>query len=116
MKKNKIIYLTTTGIIILVMIFSIYKIYTPFWEHLRFPDYFRTELVIFKILGLIVLLIPQIPIRIKEWAYVGFGIVLISASVAHFNTGDPVLHSLEPLGFLILLVISNIYLHKLKEE
>jgi DoxX-like family len=113
MKKDKIIYWTTTGVTILVMLFSIYKLYTPFWKPLGFPDYFRTELVIAKILGLIVLLVPGIPARIKEWTYAGFAIVLISASVAHFNTGDPFLHAIEPLGFLIILAVSNIYLHKL---
>jgi len=113
MKKNKIIYWVTAGVIILIMVFSIYKIYTPLWKHLGFPAYFRTELVIAKILGLIVLLIPRIPARIKEWAYAGFGIVLISASVAHFSTGDPVLNVIEPMGFLIILAVSNIYFHKL---
>jgi len=115
MKKDKIIYWVTTGIIILIMLFSIYKIYTPLWEHLGFPDYFRTELVVVKILGLIVLLIPQIPGRIKEWAYAGFGIVLISASVAHFSTGDPILNVVEPLGFFVILAVSNVYLHKISK-
>ena len=115
MKKDKIIYWVTTGIIILIMLFSIYKIYTPLWEHLGFPDYFRTELVVVKILGLIVLLIPQIPARIKEWAYAGFGIVLISASVAHFSTGDPILNVVEPLGFFVILAVSNVYLHKISK-
>jgi hypothetical protein len=115
MKKNKIIYWVTTRVIILIMVFSIYKIYTPSWKHLGFPDYFRTELVIAKILGLIVLLISRISARIKEWAYAGFGIVLISASVAHFSTGDPVLNVIEPIGFLIILAVSNIYLDKLNK-
>src|SRR4249920_2521112 len=37
-----------------------------------------------KILGVLALLIPSIPARIKEFAYFGFGITLISASIAHF--------------------------------
>jgi hypothetical protein len=114
MKKNKIIYQAATGIIALVMLFSIYKIYTPDWQHFGFPDYLRTEIVIAKILGLIILLIPRIPTRIKDLAYAGFGIVLISASVAHFSSGDPILNVVEPMGFLIILAVSNIYLHKLK--
>ncbi|MDB5282574.1 MAG: DoxX family protein [Bacteroidota bacterium] len=115
MKKDKIIYWATTGVIAFVMVFSIYKIYTPDWKHLGYPDYFRTELVILKILGLIVLLVPQFPVRMKEWAYAGFGIVLLSASVAHFNSGDAVLNGIEPLGFFLILAVSNIYMNKLKE-
>lgn len=114
MKRNKIIYWSSTIIITLIMLFSIYKMFSPDYELLGFPDYFRTELVFAKIIGLIVLLIPQIPVRIKEWAYVGFGIVLISASIAHFNIGDGAV-SLEPMVFLMILAVSNFYMHKLHQ-
>jgi len=33
-----------------------------------------------KVIGALALLIPQIPARIKEWIYVCFGVVLISAA------------------------------------
>ncbi|SFE07878.1 DoxX-like family protein [Chitinophaga sp. CF118] len=114
MEKNKIIYWTTTGIISMVMLFSMYKMFTPSYNHLGFPDYFRIELLILKIVGLVVLLVPQIPLKIKEWAYAGFGIVLISASVAHFNSGDPFANAIEPLAFLVILAISNLYFYKIR--
>lgn len=99
----------------LIMLFSIYKIYTPAYEHLGFPDYFRTELVVVKIIGLVVLLVPQVPLRIKEWAYAGFGIVVISASIAHLNSDDPITNVFEPFIWLIILAISNIYLYKINK-
>ena len=113
MKKDKIIYWIATGIISFVMVFSIYKMFTPEYDHFNLRNYFRTELSVFKIIGIIVLLIPQFPMRLKEWAYSGFGITLISASIAHYNTGESLLRSLEPIIFLIILAVSNIYLHKM---
>ncbi|TGN11195.1 DoxX family protein [Leptospira ilyithenensis] len=61
------------------------------FKHLGFPDYFRVELAIAKIFGAIVLVIPQISGRIKEWAYAGPGITFISAANAHFQSSDPII-------------------------
>lgn len=58
------------------------------FEHLGFPGYFRVELALAKLLGVIVLLVPA-PARLKEWAYAGFAITLVSALIAHFAVGDP---------------------------
>jgi len=51
-------------------------------RHLGYPEYFGTMLVAFKVLGTLALMIPQIPARIKEWAYAGFAIDFISACVS----------------------------------
>jgi DoxX-like family len=56
------------------------------------------------------------PSRLKEWAYAGFGIILVSASVAHASSGDPVANVVEPLAFLGVLMLSNVYWHKLTRE
>jgi DoxX-like family len=58
------------------------------FTRLGFPAYFRVELALAKLLGLLVLLAP-VPARLKEWAYAGFAIVLGSALIAHFSMGDP---------------------------
>jgi phosphoserine phosphatase len=113
MKKTKVIYWASTGALCFIMIFSMFKMYTPIYEHLGFPHYFRTELLIAKMLGLVVLLAPRIPSILKEWAYAGFTIVLISASVAHFSSGDTVINAIEPYIWLIILMVSNRYFHKL---
>jgi hypothetical protein len=57
------------------------------FAHLGFPDYFRVELALAKLLGVILLLAP-VPARLKEWAYAGFAITLGSALIAHFSVGD----------------------------
>ena len=116
MKRDTIIYWSTLGLITFVMLFSIYKMFSPEYEHLGFPAYFRIELTVMKILGLAALLIPVLPTSAKDWAYAGFGIVLISASVAHFNSGDSFLLAINPLFYLAILIVSNYYMHKLKKK
>jgi hypothetical protein len=55
---------------------------------LGFPGYFRVELSWAKFAGLAALLVPRVPARLKEWAYAGFAITLVSALIAHFAVGE----------------------------
>jgi hypothetical protein len=118
MKKNNVIYWISTVIVSLMMLFSAY-LYLASDEvkaefvHLGFPSYFRVELAIAKILGIIVLLVPAMPIRLKEFAYFGFAITFISAFIAHTTSGDPGKVAVGPLIFLAVLVVSFIYFLKL---
>ena len=117
MKTNKIIYWSSTVIIGLMMLFSAYNYFAnpemvQGFQHLGFPNYFRIELGTAKIIGALVLLIPQIPARLKEWSYAGFGITFISASIAHYNSGDATAMIITPLVLLVILVVSNIYFYK----
>ena len=57
------------------------------FAHMGFPGYFRVELSYAKLLGIVALLAP-VPARLKEWAYAGFAITLVSALVAHVSVGD----------------------------
>jgi hypothetical protein len=56
--------------------------------HLGFPAWFRIELSWAKFAGLAALLIPAVPPRVKEWAYAGFAITLVSAVMAHLAAGE----------------------------
>jgi hypothetical protein len=60
------------------------------FAHLGFPVYFRIELSWAKLAGLAALLVPMVPARLKEWAYAGFAITLVSALIAHLAVGDGV--------------------------
>jgi len=122
-KRDRIVYWTTTGIVSAVMVFSIINFTFldgfPFPEggfvHLGLPNYFRVELTVAKILGLAALLIPGVPAKIKEFAYFGFGITLVSAAIAHFSRGDARISPLfviDPLVFLCLLTVSYFYFVK----
>jgi len=56
-----------------------------------------------------------VPLKMKEFAYCGFGITLISASIAHFARGDArlsILYIIDPLMFLSLLIVSYVYFEK----
>jgi hypothetical protein len=57
------------------------------FTHLGFPAYFRVELSLAKLLGVVLLLAP-VPARLKEWAYAGFAFDLGSALIAHIAVGD----------------------------
>ena len=57
------------------------------FHHLGFPGYFRVELSLAKLVGVLLLLAP-VPPRLKEWAYAGFAVDLASALIAHLSVGD----------------------------
>ncbi|SMP33724.1 DoxX family protein [Chryseobacterium profundimaris] len=86
-KKEKrtywIITVITMALIILPSYFAPKEYLIETIKKLQFPDYFPLELDILKIVGALVILVPAIPTMFKEWAYVGFGILLLSASLAH---------------------------------
>ncbi len=65
-------------------------------------------------MGVLVLLVPQVPARVKEWSYAGFEIVFISATIAHISTGYPSSDRAVPILFFGILVVSNIYFNKIK--
>lgn len=118
MKKYKIIYWITTGLITFMMLFSAYNyVANPdmklAFQHLGFPDYFRVELAVAKILGAIVLIVPKLPVRLKEFAYAGFAITFISAFIAHGASGDDVSMVLMPLVFLGILILSYVSHYKI---
>ncbi|TKC62090.1 DoxX family protein [Pedobacter hiemivivus] len=116
MKTIKITYYVTTAIIALMMTYSAYAYLTQdamkqAFHHLGYPDYFRIELAVIKILGVIALLAP-IQGRIKEWAYAGFTITFVSAFIAHTSAGDPGSIAAAPAIFFVLLAVSYITYHK----
>jgi DoxX-like family len=83
-----------TGLFCLQMSFTAYAQLTlpqvaEAFARLGFPDYFRVELSLAKLLGVVLLLAP-VPARLKEWAYAGFAINLASALIAHLAIGEGV--------------------------
>jgi len=76
------------------------------FAHLGYPAYFSNLLGVAKLLGVFVLLMPRW-VRLKEWAYAGFGITIISASYSHLLSGDGLM-SLEPLITFAALTVSYV--------
>ena len=73
--------------------------------HLGYPIYFLTILGIWKILGVVALLIPKFPL-LKEWAYAGFFFAMSGAVFSHIASGDSMTENVPALLLLILTVIS----------
>ncbi len=120
MKKDKIIFWTTTVIIFLfegVMPALTFRseMAKEGIRHLGYPEYFGNALAAFKVLGTLSLIIPQIPRKIKEWAYAGFAFDFLFASISYFAVEGVVFLSFFPFIFLGILAISYIYYHKIND-
>ena len=119
--RNKRIYWIATGLVVGVMAYSAvnFNLKNPLgpmkgaFAHLLLPGYFRIELTVAKALGVLALLLPRVPSKVREFAYFGFAITLISAAIAHFSVGDPVFFVIDPLLFFGALVTSYVYFFKL---
>jgi len=110
-KAKLIAYWIVTAIFCSLISFTAYA-------EMRFPDvvqeftrlgfsagYFREELSWAKVIGVVVLLAP-VTSRVKEWAYVGFAINLVSALIAHFAMGDAAAAWGWAASMLVLVVAS----------
>ena len=113
MKATKITYYISTGLISVAMAFSTFAYLTKpelkqAFQHLGFPDYFRIELAIAKLLAAIAIWLPFRLVR--ETAYIGLSISFVSAFIAHIAVGDSTGHILYPIvvwGILILSFFTN---------
>ena len=120
LKTIKLIYWISTGILALFILPGIFFLTQPFaiegTQHLGIPYWFHIELGIGKFIGGLILILPMLPKRVKEWAYVAFGIDVISATIGHVAVDGPMPMSFEPLIFFAILLVSYIYFHKLKAD
>jgi hypothetical protein len=92
-KAVAIAFWIVTAIFCLEMSFTAYYELLPqgaqAFARLGFPSHsFHFELSLAKLLGVAALLIPRVPARLKEWAYAGFAINLVSAVIAHVSIRD----------------------------
>lgn len=110
-KRNKIIYwvatlwlslgMTATGIVQVIKM----KEEVDMMHHLGYPIYFLTLLGIWKILGVIAVLIPKFTL-LKEWAYAGFFFAMSGAVFSHLASGDEVITLFGPVLLLVLTIVS----------
>lgn len=110
-KRNKIIYwvatvwlalgMLSTGIVQLLKVEDEVSNMT----RLGYPLYVLTLLGIWKILGVVVVLIPKFTL-LKEWAYAGFFFAMSGAMFSHIAVGDGAGETLPPLLLLVLTVVS----------
>jgi hypothetical protein len=122
MKKDTIIFWTATTIIALMegvmpALTSQTELAKEGIRHLGYPLYFGNALVVFKVLGVLALVFPQVPKRVKEWAYAGFAFDFLFAAISHaavdgINNGQ----TFFPLVVFAILIVSYIYQNKLNNQ
>jgi hypothetical protein len=121
MKKDKIIFWTATTIIALLegvmpALTSQTELAKEGIRHLGYPEYFGNVLVVFKVLGVLAIVIPQVSKRVKEWAYAGFAFDFLFAAISHGAVDGVNGQTFFPLVVLGILAVSYIYYHKLIEQ
>jgi DoxX-like family len=110
-KRNKIIYWISTIWLALGMLSTAIVQLIKLKEEvasitqLGYPIYFLTILGVWKILGIVAVLIPKFPL-LKEWAYAGFFFAMSGATLSHIASGNPLIKILPSLLLLILTVVS----------
>ncbi|OXB10652.1 DoxX-like family protein [Flavobacterium plurextorum] len=110
-KRNKIIYwiatlwlalgMTATGIVQLLKMKDEAEMIT----RLGYPLYFLTLLGVWKLLGVIAILIPKFSL-LKEWAYAGFFFAMTGAVFSHFAIGDSAKDYFGPILLIALTIVS----------
>lgn len=74
-------------------------------ESLGYPIYLLIILGIWKVLGVIAILIPKNAL-LKEWAYAGFFFVMTGALISHLAIGDAPTTLFGPALLLVLVITS----------
>jgi hypothetical protein len=110
-KRNKIIYWIATVWLSLGMVSSgavqIIKLKeeVDMMTHLGYPVYFLTIIGVWKMLGVVVVLLPRLPL-VKEWAYAGFFFTMSGAVFSHMAAGDGAKEFFGPILLIVLTVVS----------
>jgi uncharacterized membrane protein YphA (DoxX/SURF4 family) len=110
-KRNKIIYwvatlwlslgMVSTGMVQLIRM----KEEVDMFANIGYPVYLLTILGVWKMLGVVAVLIPRFPL-VKEWAYAGFFFAMTGAVISHLAVGDGAKELFGPVLLIILTVTS----------
>ena len=113
-KRNKIIYwvatlwlslgMVSTGIVQLMKM----KEEADMFTRLGYPAYLLTLLGVWKLLGVVAVLIPKFAL-LKEWAYAGFFFAMSGAVVSHMAVGDNAKEFFGPSLLIVLTIVSWYY-------
>lgn len=110
-KRNKIIYWTVTIFLSIGMlaggIQQMLQIggYNEIVTGLGYPLYLLSIIGIWKILGVVAILIPKFPL-VKEWAYAGFFFAMSGAFISHLAVGQAFTEAVPSLILLVVTVLS----------
>ncbi|EMJ97550.1 MULTISPECIES: DoxX family protein [unclassified Leptospira] len=109
--RNKVIYwiatawlslgMVSTGIVQIIQM----KEEADMFAHLGYPAYLMIILGVWKLLGVIAVIVPKYPL-VKEWAYAGFFFTMSGAIFSHFAAGDGAKEYFGPVLLLVLTIVS----------
>lgn len=110
-KSHKIIYwiatvwlslgMVATGVVQLIKM----EQEVTMMQHLGYPVYVLTLLGVWKILGVVAVLVPKFPL-LKEWAYAGFFFAMSGAVFSHIAVGDAAKELFGPVLLIVLTMVS----------
>ncbi|NQY29238.1 MAG: DoxX family protein [Flavobacteriaceae bacterium] len=118
MKKDKIVYYGSTGLLTLLMLFSAgmyvfnHEVVKVMFTSFGYPTYIIYPLAIAKLLGVFAIWSPKFN-TLKEWAYAGFFFDFVLAFFAHKMIGDG-----EEMGAImafVLVVVSYVFSKRIKK-
>jgi hypothetical protein len=112
-RRNKIVYwvvtiwlalgMVSTGLVQVVRVEEEVDTMT----RLGYPVYFLTILGIWKILGVVAILVPKFPL-VKEWAYAGFFFAMSGATLSRIASGGSI-GEIAPSMLLLFLTVTSWY-------
>lgn len=110
-KRNRIIYwiatlwlalgMTSTGIVQLMQV----QQEVDMMARIGYPAYFLTIIGVWKLLGVIAILVPRFPL-LKEWAYAGFFFNMTGAVASHLFSRSEAIELFGPTLLIVLTIIS----------
>ena len=111
-KRNMIIYwistiwlslgMVSTGIVQFIHMEDETKLVV---DTLGYPEYLLTLLGICKLIGVVLILLPKLPL-IKEWVYAGFFFTMAGAIFSHASMSSALMDFFGPILLLVLTIIS----------
>ena len=75
------------------------------FKPLGYPTYFISLIGIWKMLGVIVILLPKFRL-LKEWAYAGLFFTMTGAVISHLASNDVKVQIIAPLVLAIFVLLS----------
>ena len=116
MKRDKIIFYIATGLLSLLMLFSVSMYFfnheevAKLFEGFGYPTYIIYPYAVAKLFGLVAIWFASNKI-VKEWAYAGFFFAFVLAFFAHVMINDG--EQTGSVVALVLLAVSYIYSKKI---
>lgn len=112
MKKRKLIWYWIITAILSFCIFSgglaqamQVKGVVQGFKPLGYPNYFISIIGVWKVLGIIAILIPKFPL-LKEWAYAGIFFAMTGAVISHIASNDVSVQIIAPFLLAVFTVLS----------